>query len=315
MVTLLAGKLNLLGLVQQACGELGITVPTQIIGNSDPTATLMYYLALRVGREVLAIPKQNNGWQILRQENDFATASSGNITGIFTSGSPTITAVSSTASVSAGMQVVAYGYVNYPTTVLSTTINTITMSANAIANSTTAATFYCGQDAYALPTDMDWQTTQTYWDVAYRWQLLGPMSPQEWQVLKKGISPTGPRRRFRIMDNIFYLDPVPNQTGNIIGYEYTTTNWVQSMAGVSQNTFLADTDLCLFDDDIIIFGLKWRYKQRAKLDYDQEFNDYTDCVERVLARDGGNRALPMNASASGVRLLNQNNIPDTGFGQ
>ena len=314
MTTLLGGKLNLLGLVDQACGELGLDAPTQIIGNSDSTATLMYYLALRVGRDAQELTKDNGGWQILRQEWTFTTASSGNITGIFTSGSPTINSVSSTANVVAGQQVVAYSYATYPTTVLSTTINSITMSANAVASSTTAVTFYCGQDAYPLPTDMDWQTTQTYWDRAYRWQLLGPLSAQEWQVLKSGISPTGPRRRFRIMNNLFYIDPVPNETGNIEAYEYTTTNWIQSMSGTAQNTFLSDNDYSLIDDDIMIFGLKWRYKQRAGLDFTTEQKDFMDCVERKLSRDGGSRNLPLNASASGVRLLNNQNVPDTGFG-
>jgi hypothetical protein len=140
------------------------------------------------------------------------------------------------------------------------------------------------------------------------------MSAQEWQVLKKGISPTGPRRRFRIFNNIFYLDPVPNQTGQVIAYEYSTLNWVQSMSGAAQVQFLADTDYSLLDDDCMIFGLKWRYKQRNGVDYTQELQDYNDCLERVLARDGGSRALPLNSTASGVNLLNNSNVPDTGFG-
>ena len=313
-VTLLGAKLNLLGLVQQACGELGLTAPNSVIGNPDSTATLFGYFANRVGRDLMQVPKNNGGWQVLRKEWTFNTAASGIITGVFTSGSPTITAVSNTANVAVGMQIVAYGYDAYPTTVVSTTSNTITMSANATASSTTAVSFYCGQDAYPLPTDMDWQTTQTYWDRAYRWQLLGPLSPQEWQVLKSGISPTGPRRRFRIMNNMFYLDPVPNQTGNTEVFEYTTSNWVQSLTGNSQAGFLLDTDYTILDDDCIIFGLKWRYKQRAGLDYTQEQQDYDECVERVLSRDGGTRNLPLNSSASGVRLLNTQNVPDTGFG-
>lgn len=315
MVTLLGGKLNLLQTVQQACGELGLTAPSQVIGNADSTATLMNFLALRVGRDLMQEPKENGGWQILRQEWTFTTVSSGNITGTFTPNSATITAVSNTANVAIGQQIVAYNFVPYPTTVLSKTTNTITMSGISQNSSLLSAqTFYCGQDAYPLPQDMDWQTTQTYWDRAYRWQLLGPLSPQEWQVLKSGISPTGPRRRFRIMNNLFYLDPVPNQTGNIEAYEYTTTNWVQSLTGTPQNMFLLDTDYSLMDDDCMIFGIKWRYKQRAGLDYSQELDDYEGCVVRVLARDGGTRNLPMNATSSGIRLLNQSNVPDTGFG-
>lgn len=313
-ITLPAYKNNLLGLVQNACGELGLTVPTSVVGNGDTTATLMLYLAARVGAEIYQAPTKNGGWQILRQQAQFTTASSGLITGTFTSGSATITGVSSTSAVVAGMQVVSYGNVVYPTTVVSKTSNTITMSGNAVATSSSGVSFYCGQDSYALPTDFSFFITQTWWDGNFRWQLLGPLEAQEWAVLKFGISPTGPRRRFRIINNAFYIDPVPNDNGSTIAYEYYSAYWVQSLAGTTKAAFTLDTDQSLLDDDLMVFGLKWRYKQRAGLDYSLEKADYDACLQRVMSRDGGNRNLPLNASASGIRLLNNQNVPDTGFG-
>lgn len=314
-IALPAYKSNLLGLIQSACGELGLTVPTTIVGNGDTTATLMSYLISRVGNEVYRAANKNGGWQILRQLSQFSIASSGNITGTFTPGSAVITAVSNTANVVAGMQVNSYGNVIYPTTVVSKTVNTITMSA-AVPSTVTAntITFYCGQDNYALPPDFAFFITQTFWDGNFRWQLLGPLEAQEWMVLKYGISPTGPRRRFRIIDNAFYVDPVPNDNGSLLAYEYYSAYWVQSVLGVTQADFLLDTDQSLLDDDVIIMGLKWRYKQRAGLDYTQEKDDYDKLLGSVMARDGGMRDLPLNASGGGIRLLNNTNVPDTGFG-
>lgn len=310
-------KQTFLGLVQNAAGELGLSVPSSVIGNSDTTAILFLYLANRIGQEVYQSATKNGGWTILRQQYEFPITSSGNITGTFTNGSPTITVVSTTANVSVGMQVVGYGFVNYPTTVLSKTSSTITMSANATANSPTGTTFYCGNDAYSLPSDFSFFINQTFWDGNFRWQLLGPLEAQEWAVLKFGISPTGPRRRFRIFNNQFYIDPVPNDNGSIIAYEYYSAYWAQSMGGTSGTTkssFTLDTDNFLLDDDIMTHGLKWRYKQRAGLDYSQEKEDYDRAFERVMSRDGAARSLPLNASASGIRLLNNQNVPDTGFG-
>jgi hypothetical protein len=37
----------------------------------------------------------------------------------------------------------------------------------------------------------------TAWDRTQRWQLLGPVSPQEDQWMRSGVTATGPRRRFR----------------------------------------------------------------------------------------------------------------------
>lgn len=314
-IALPAYKSNLLGIVQDACGELGLTQPSSVVGNSDTTAMIMLSLTQRVGSEIYQAPSKNGGWQILRQLQQFTTASSGLITGTFTPSSAVITAVSNTASVTVGMQVVSYGNVTYPTIVLSKTSTTITMS-NAVASTVTAntQTFYCGQDSYTLPSDFAFFITQTMWDGNFRWQLLGPLEAQEWAVLKYGISPTGPRRRFRIIDNAFFVDPVPNDNGSLIAYEYYSAYWVQSLAGVTQFGFLADTDQCLLDDDLMILGLKWRYRARAGLDYTQEKDDYDKALQRVMSRDGGTRNLPLNASASGIRLLNNQNCPDTGFG-
>lgn len=307
-------KKNLFNLVQNAIGELGLTSISSVVGNTDTTATLFLYLANRVGQEIYQIATKNGGWQILRQQNQFLITASGTITGTFTSGNATVSGVSSTANVSVGMEVVAYGYVTYPTTVISKTVNSITLSSTAKATSPSGTSFYCGNDSYALPNDFAFFITQTMWDGNFRWQLLGPLEAQEWAVLKFGISPTGPRRRFRIFNNLFYIDPVPNDNGSLIAYEYYSAYWAQSSTGTTQSGFLADTDNFLLDDDVMTLGLKWRYKQRAGLDYTQEKEDYDMALQRVMSRDGGTRNLPLNATASGVRLLNNQNIPDTNFG-
>ena len=45
-----------------------------------------------------------------------------------------------------------------------------------------------------------------------------------------------------------------------------------------------------------------------------EKEDYDMLKERLQASNGANRDLPMNAQASGIRLLNDQNVPDTGYG-
>jgi hypothetical protein len=154
---------------------------------------------------------------------------------------------------------------------------------------------------------------QTSWDRDFRWQLLGPLEAQEWQVLKSGISPTGPRRRYRIMGGLLYIDPVPTAINNEV-FEYYSNAWCQSVGGTVQSTWAADTDYYILDDDAFILGLKWRYLAAKKLDYQEEYNTWVDKCERNMARNAGNRNLPLNASASGIRLLNSQNVPDTGFG-
>lgn len=308
-----ANKKNLLAMVQQACDEMGIARPSSIFGNTDNTARQLLALAQREGQEVSTAASRNGGWDELRGEYTFNTAGVSGFTGNITSGSPIITNISiNTSAFTAGWITTN---ANFPTLTSILSIDSssqVTMSANATATSAgTGLTF--GAQSYALPTDFGYFITQTFWDRAFRWQLLGPMSAQEWQVLKSGISPTGPRRRFRVMGNLFYIDPVPTQVNQEV-YEYYSNQWCQSLTSTGQTKWTADTDYYNLDDDSFILGLQYRYKQKKGLSYDQEYKDWDDRISRLLARNGGNRNLPLNASASGVRLLNNNNTPDTGYG-
>jgi hypothetical protein len=171
-----------------------------------------------------------------------------------------------------------------------------------------------GVDNYAFPSDLQYLVPSTGWSRSYRWQLLGPLEAQEWQVLKSGISPTGPRTRYRIMAGRIYFDPVP-QSSQDIAFEYFSNCWCQSTNGAPQTQFQADTDQFLLPDRLLVLGLKWRMLRAKGLDYTQEFSDFKSALERELSRAGSARNLPLNAqSASSIRLLNADNVPDTGFG-
>lgn len=169
------------------------------------------------------------------------------------------------------------------------------------------------QDTYPLPADIDHLCPQTYWDRGFRWQLLGPLSPQEWQVLKSGISPTGPRRRFRIMGGQFVVDPVPSDTNQLV-LEYYSANWCQSATGTGQRSWTKDTDTYLLDDDTMVMGIVWRFRRAKGLDYETEKQDWQNALDRVLARQAGARTLSLSTRSSDTFLLNNNNVPDTGFG-
>jgi hypothetical protein len=321
-IPLLSGKQTLLSMIVNACNELGITAPTQIFGNADPQIVQLLALANREAKELFNAGFGREGWQVLNKTYTFTINTASGLTGTFTAGSPIVTNISpNTSAITTSMQPYATTYIPVDTTVTAINSSTqITMSANAKASGT-GVSFFCGQVAYNLPSDIDHFITQTFWDRNFRWQLLGPLNAQEWQVLKSGISPTGPRRRFRIVGNQFYIDPVPgfstSDNGAIEAFEYYSNGWCQSAGGTSgtpQTQFLADTDNYCLDDETLTLGLIWRYRSAKGLPYAQEKEMYDNLVQRVQARDGAARNLPLNASSSGVRILNSQNVPDTGFG-
>lgn len=309
-----SNKLNLLGLIGAAASELGLKAPLSVVGNVDPQAVQFLALAKREGKDFYQMGGRKGGWQALRGENIFTTNSL-TTTGTTVAGAYTITAIPSTASLVANTWVVASGTgiaANARIVSVDSATQVTLDQANTASGTATAIIF--GQDTYALPNDFSYFQQVTWWDRANRWQMLGPLTAQEWQVLKSGLSPIAPRRYFRIMGNRFTIHPAPSSTGDTLVFEYYSNAWCQSVAAAALTTWTADTDYYNFDDDAFILGLKWRFKAAKGLDYAQEKADYAVACERLLGRDGGNKDLMTNAQASSIRLLNNDNIPDTNYG-
>lgn len=312
-------KKTLLQLVQQACGEMGLIQPSTLFGNTDQQVVQLLALAQREGYETYKMSTNTYGWQALRKEYLFNVVSTGLQTVSYTKGSNVITFLTTPTnqpqvgwviSNSGGSNATDFIYPTYVTAVLSST--QVTVSTNAL-NTNTSNTMAMGQQAYNFPTDYDHMIVQTQWDRGFRWQLLGPLDAQEWQVLKSGISPTGPRRRFRIMNNQFFIDPIPYD-GNQLVFEYISYNWCQNSQFQGQNKWQADTDTYRLDDDTFILGMIWRFRMAKGLDYSEERQMWTDSINRYKARQASVRNLPVNAQQTGVRLLSNSQVPDTGYG-
>jgi hypothetical protein len=200
----------------------------------------------------------------------------------------------------------------YGATVTAVGANSVTLNQAAL-NTTTGAIFSFGNESYAIPADADHFIQQTGWDRSFRWQLVGPLTAQEWQVLKSGISPTGPRLRYRIMDSMIFVNPVPASLDSLV-MEYYSTGWCQSAAGVPQTVWAADTDTPVLQDRLFILGIIARFLNRKGFDSSSAQREYDDAVEAAIGRAGGSRVLPINARAEPPILLGSANVPDTSFG-
>jgi hypothetical protein len=186
----------------------------------------------------------------------------------------------------------------------------VTMNLPATGSSTASLVF--GQVQYALPSDWSKQIPQTEWDRSNRWPLLGPQSAQDWQSFKSGIVYAGPRLRFRIQGNTLSINPPPAANRNL-AFEYISNGWVLDSTGlVSKTKFTADTDTCVFDDSLMILGLKLKWLQTKGFQYDYAQKEYTDYLNVCKAQDKSAPKLSL-APASGTVLLTNRNIPDGGF--
>jgi hypothetical protein len=310
--------MTLLTIIQDACAELSLAIPQTIVGNSDPQVSQLLALSNREGMEYSAIGGQWSGWPELRQVYTFSIvpAMGGNqgvYVGDTTLNGTVITNIASTTGILPGYGV-SGGSILTGATVLSVTPTTVTLDTPANANAT-AQNFSFGQIAYDLPSDLQDFISASFWDRSFRWQLLGPMSAQEYQTVVSGICPVGPRIRYRIMDGKFFIQPPPGpaQT-DLLAYEYISKNWCKSASGTSQPRWAADSDTYLWPDQTQTLGVKWRFLRAKGMDYTEELKTYKDAVDRQIARSGGNRTLALNARQRGNYFLGSSNIPDTGMG-
>jgi hypothetical protein len=313
--------MSLLTVVNTALGEIGLPTFNAVATSTDPNAIQAVYLANRTGKELAQSNAAGGYWQQLRKQYTFQTFGVGPYTCTITPGSTQLTNVSNMTGIALGQNVYASGLVN-DTLVTGlpggSTVNISQAPTSTVALSGQSVTF--AQEAYPLPSDLAYLIVQTEWDRNFRWQLLGPLDAQEWQVIKSGISPVGPRMRFRIMQGMFYINPVGSASTvfiDTIAYEYVSNAWVGVLATPTvgtQTAYAMDTDVSILDEDVITLGVQWRFLKAKGLDFEDYKKEYDDKLDKAAARAASARNLPINARSTGMRLLSASNIPDSGFG-
>jgi hypothetical protein len=251
-------------------------------------------------------------WQALQVQYRFYTqAITTNATTV--NGSTTLTVDSGTdiSGVTSQWQVTGYN-INQDTYVVSANNTTKQIVISQMANGTGTGQIVLAQTAYNLPADFETITDRTHWDKTKHWEMLGPEDAQQWQWLKSGYISTGPRIRWRILDNQFQIWP-PMNTNEYLGWEYRSKGWARSATGVIQNSFIADTDTTVLDDRIMVLSTKLKYFQIKSFDTTALTADYNRYLSVAKANDKGSPNLSFAPYPSKV-LIGYANIPDTGYG-
>ena len=294
--------------MQQTTAELNLAVPTYVAGNQSQDVQQILALMNGAGYDLV----KEYDWQALQVQYRFYTQAI-NTTGTSVNGSY-ILQIDENIDLSA---------VNKQWQVTGTNINqdTYVVSANNItkqivlsqmASGTGSGAIVLAQTAYTLPPDFETITDRTQWDKTKHWEALGPESAQQWQWLKSGYISTGPRIRWRILDNQFQVWP-PMNTNEYLGWEYRSKGWARNSAGEVKNSFTADSDTTVFDDRLMVLYTKLKYFQVKSFDTTALNQDYMRYLSVVKANDKGAPNLSFAPYPSKV-LIGYANIPDTGYG-
>lgn len=297
-----AGNSTLLQLVQAASAEMGLTVPTYVVGNTDTQVTQLLYLINALGNEL----KREYPWENLNREYRFTTQYT-STTGTLTNGSAVVTGIPSTTGLSTNYMVQGTG-INQDTYISSIDSSTqVTLTQNATASGT-GVTLNFGQTKYNLPSDWDRQVDRTHYDKSKRWEMLGPETPQQWQFLKSSYISTGPRMRYRIMGGQFQIWPI-TITNEYLGFEYVSSYWAASSGNAAQAQFLADSDKCIFPDRLMVTGLKLKFFAIKGFDTTILATEFLNQLSNAKSMDSGSLTLSMAPKMSSV-LIGFENIPD-----
>jgi predicted GNAT superfamily acetyltransferase len=298
----------MLQLVQQTASELNLSVPSYVIGN--PSQDVQQILALMNGAGYELIKEYD--WQALQVQYRFYTQSlTANATTVNGSYNLTFEAGTDLSAVDSQWQLTGYN-IPQDTYVVSANNTTKVVVMSQMATGSGIQSVVCAQTAYDLPADFETITNRTQWDKSKHWEMLGPEDAQQWQWLKSGYISTGPRVRWRILDNQFQIWPVMN-TNEYLGWEYRSKGWARTAAGAIQNSFLADTDTTVLDDRVMVLSTKLKYFQVKSFDTTALMQDYQRYLTIAKSNDKGAANLSFAPYPSKV-LIGYANIPDTGYG-
>ena len=173
------------------------------------------------------------------------------------------------------------------------------------------------QAEYQLPGDFDDMVAGTLWDRGTYSLGAGPLSPQDWQQLKSGLVGTANitpffrmRRNSAGTGRAIVLDPTPTSIETLV-YEYISKDWLRSVNGEHLARIVADTDEPLFDHELMVLDLTWRFKQSRGLSYAAELAEFELERDSLFGSDSGIRDITIGR---GPKRDLVPNIPETGFG-
>ena len=178
-------------------------------------------------------------------------------------------------------------------------------------------TTIAGQAEYPLPEDFESLIDGTLWDRSEYHEGRGALSPQEWQQLKSGlVQDTVLTPYYRIKRSVagntraLVLHPTPSAQEELV-FEYTSKNWLTGSDGSTRDKIEEDTDIPLFDYDLIRMDILWRFKQSRGLTFAAELAEFEQEVRRRFAEDAGSRAIEVGRVQGRARYPQ---TPETGYG-
>ncbi len=136
----------------------------------------------------------------------------------------------------------------------------------------------------------------TFFDRSDTLPVMGPLSDREWQD-RKARAVAGPRYYYRFRGDHLLVNPAPT-AGHTWAGEYLSKFWILGADGTTyKQYFTLDSDTILLPEEVVLMGLRWRWKKEKGFAYEEDFRTYEMMVKSALGRDGGKPVLCMDGES------------------
>ena len=300
---------TLLQSINQVQDELGLSRANIVIASTDLQVRQLLGFANKVGRDLI----RDFEWRKLITENLFETTAARSGTALVSSAN-TLTGFASASSLCAtGDVVIGTGIPQWAeVTVVTETQLTLNVRCTGSASATTSCTF--SRQYYDLPSDFDRQISRTQWDRSDHRLMYGNKSAQHWQWLKGGIVTSAPYYKYRLIGTRMQITPIPTSR-LILANNYISNRWVTVTGGTSPTltAFATDTDTCIFNDDLMVNGIKMHFQKQNGLEYAATLVEFNRSLSYSKGQDTPAENLSLAPEQQDL-LISTLNLPDGGYG-
>lgn len=157
-------------------------------------------------------------------------------------------------------------------------------------------------NSYDLPSDFSRIIDDTFWNTTNTTIIPGGLTPAQDNFNKRVILAPS----YRIFDGQLYLRPTPTSAEDFV-FEYISDYYVYDTATfLFKPTFTSDDDKIVFNDRLVINGIKLKYKEANGLATATAAYDYDQMLSTIKSRDQGGQRIYLTRN----RRQPNGHIPD-----
>jgi len=151
------------------------------------------------------------------------------------------------------------------------------------------------QSAYDLPSDIEDTKIipNTFWNATTRFQLEGPLSLGDWQLLKNWPLISTIIQNFIILDNKVNIYPTPTSAASL-NYLYLSNEVIRADDSSEQTEWLADDDYSVLNEYAIELQASWIYLKQLGRPYDEEKLKADNYLQDTINQDGSRKVIGVN---------------------